>query len=109
MFFLTRNRLFRATAFYAWSRITKYIYHYVPNLPSVRDLVSAVSGSREEPETCLRLTKLKNEQQCSFFLTLCAPARNRTSNNGLEVRSYIHLTTGAKNSPGNCLLSAILT
>ena len=24
-----------------------------------------------------------------------APARNRTSNNGLEVRSYIHLTTGA--------------
>jgi hypothetical protein len=26
---------------------------------------------------------------------VCAPARNRTSNNGLEVRSYIHLTTGA--------------
>ena len=25
----------------------------------------------------------------------CAPARNRTSNNGLEVRSYIRLTTGA--------------
>ena len=24
-----------------------------------------------------------------------APARNRTSNSGLEVRSYIHLTTGA--------------
>ncbi len=24
-----------------------------------------------------------------------APGRNRTCNNGLEVRSYIHLTTGA--------------
>jgi site-specific DNA recombinase len=28
-------------------------------------------------------------------VSFCAPARNRTSNNGLEVRSYIHLTTGA--------------
>lgn len=30
-----------------------------------------------------------------FFLFDSAPAKNRTSNNGLEVRSYIHLTTGA--------------
>ena len=29
------------------------------------------------------------------FLTYGAPGRNRTCNNGLEVRSYIHLTTGA--------------
>ena len=28
-----------------------------------------------------------------FYLS--APAWNRTKNNGLEVRSYIHLTTGA--------------
>ncbi len=30
-----------------------------------------------------------------FSFYQCAPAWNRTKNNGLEVRSYIHLTTGA--------------
>ena len=39
-------------------------------------------------------TSTKNRQAVGDFLS-CAPARNRTSNNGLEVRSYIHLTTGA--------------
>jgi hypothetical protein len=33
-----------------------------------------------------------------------APARNRTSNNGLEVRSYIHLTTGANEGVNKSLL-----
>lgn len=37
---------------------------------------------------------LKNSKQFEFF-SMCAPGRNRTCNNGLEVRSYIHLTTGA--------------
>jgi hypothetical protein len=36
---------------------------------------------------------------------MCAPARNRTSNNGLEVRSYIHLTTGASEEKKESLLS----
>ena len=31
----------------------------------------------------------------SRFFIVCAPGWNRTNNNGLEVRSYIHLTTGA--------------
>ena len=41
--------------------------------------------------------KSEKEQRSLLFLgsRFCAPARNRTSNNGLEVRSYIHLTTGA--------------
>lgn len=32
---------------------------------------------------------------CEVFYIYCALARNRTSNNGLEVHSYIHLTTRA--------------
>jgi hypothetical protein len=39
-------------------------------------------------------TKCKKSKAVLIFL-FCAPAWNRTKNNGLEVRSYIHLTTGA--------------
>ena len=40
-------------------------------------------------------------------VSFCAPARNRTSNNGLEVRSYIHLTTGASEEKRGSLLTLV--
>ena len=36
-----------------------------------------------------------NDQAQDLVIYLCASTRNRTSNNGLEVRSYIHLTIEA--------------
>ena len=44
--------------------------------------------------TCLHQEGHRFES-CTAHLVFSAPARNRTSNSGLEVRSYIHLTTGA--------------
>ena len=55
------------------------------------------------PQECARRSPAwrghvrKNLAQARF-VSSCAPARNRTWNNGLEVRSYIHLTTGAFNN-----------
>ncbi len=39
--------------------------------------------------------KWQQPERYTFWLAICAPAWNRTKNNGLEVRSYIHLTTRA--------------
>ncbi len=46
-------------------------------------------------ETWLRLAQHNKRPDCSGLLLCCAPGWNRTNNSGLEVRSYIHLTTGA--------------
>lgn len=51
-------------------------------------VLSRKYNTREPPSNARR-----RALTCNFLSG--APARNRTSNNGLEVRSYIHLTTGA--------------
>ncbi len=54
---------------------------------------------------CVTFSK-RNNQAKGLAINFGAPTRNRTSNNGLEVRSYIHLTIGANFvavASGRCL------
>ena len=101
-----QRRLLTKTKHYPSS--TWVVFRFALVLPRGRFAISLLGNPRFSQsflhgETCVSPTPFlfdstrEHSKKAPFKAPLfcCAPAWNRTTNNGLEVRSYIHLTTGA--------------